>query len=781
MPLMSFSRRLGLIAGLSAAGLTLACLAEAAAAEAEVAPPAMLGFSPAGAKAETALEAKFDKTLSATDLKAWLERMAAEPNQVGSPHDRANAEWQLAQFKAWGWDAHIETFQILYPTPITESLELLGPSPYRARLHEPPIPGDRSSADMPGVLPPYVAYQGDGDVTAELVYVNYGMPDDYRALARQGIDVKGKIVIARYGSGWRGLKPKLAQLHGAVGCIIYSDPKDDGYYTDDPYPKGAQRPADGVQRGSVQDMMLYSGDPLTPGVAATADAKRLTREEAVTILKIPALPISYADAAPLLAALGGPVANAGFRGALPLTYHVGPGPAVVHLVVKSEWSLKPIYDVIAVMKGAQYPDQWVVRGNHHDGWVFGAEDPLSGQIVLMDEAKAIGALAKTGWRPARTLIYTSWDAEEPGLIGSTEWAEAHADELQKKAVIYINSDGNGRGFLNAGGSHDYQALVSQVAEGVSDPETGVSVEQRLRARLLVNGLNPTGGEDGGERARLLAKAAKAGGSLPIGALGSGSDFTPFLQHLGLATLDFGYGGESEGGGVYHSAYDTFDHYERFGDPTFAYGIALAQTVGHTVLRLADAETSPQRFSDFADTIAQYVNEVHGLADKARDKTLNQNRLLDAGDFKLAADPSKVQLPPPPEDPVPTLDLRPLDEASARLKASAKAFDAAYAAATASGALTAAQKSTLNDLLRGIDLTLLSQDGLPGRPWFKNLVYAPGMETGYGVKTLPGVREAIEGRRWEEAVRFAKTTAVVLNAYSDRLDQALAVATAKPGA
>jgi N-acetylated-alpha-linked acidic dipeptidase len=399
----------------------------------------------------------------------------------------------------------------------------------------------------------------------------------------------------------------------------------------------------------------------------------------------------------------------------------------------------------------------------------------------MDEAKAIGALAKTGWRPARTLIYTSWDAEEPGLIGSTEWAEAHADELQKKAVIYINSDGNGRGFLNAGGSHDYQALVSQVAEGVSDPETGVSVEQRLRARLLVNGLNPTGGEDGGERARLLAKAAKAGGSLPIGALGSGSDFTPFLQHLGLATLDFGYGGESEGGGVYHSAYDTFDHYERFGDPTFAYGIALAQTVGHTVLRLADAETSPQRFSDFADTIAQYVNEVHGLADKARDKTLNQNRLLDAGDFKLAADPSKVQLPPPPEDPVPTLDLRPLDEASARLKASAKAFDAAYAAATASGALTAAQKSTLNDLLRGIDLTLLSQDGLPGRPWFKNLVYAPGMETGYGVKTLPGVREAIEGRRWEEAVRFAKTTAVVLNAYSDRLDQALAVATAKPGA
>ena len=443
---------------------------------------AMLGFTPSGAAAERALESRFDASISPQELDGWLLRMASQPNQVGGAHDRENAEWQLAQFKSWGWDAHIETFQILYPTPLTVSVDLLGPHPFHAQLHEPDVPGDQTLASQPGVLPPYLAYQGDGDVTAPLVYVNYGMPDDYRTLARAGIDVRGKIVMARYGGGWRGLKPKLAQIHGAVGCIIYSDPHEDGYYTDDVYPKGAQRPPEGVQRGSVQDITLYSGDPLTPGVGATAEAKRLTRETAQTILRIPALPMSYADALPLLQALGGPVAEAGFRGALPLTYHLGPGPAVVHLEVKSDWSLKPIYDVIATMKGSQYPDQWIVRGNHHDGWVFGAEDPLSGQVALMAEAKAMGELAKaTGWRPKRTLVYASWDAEEPGLIGSTEWAEQHADELQRKAVLYLNSDNIDRGYLNLEGSHELQTLANQAAADVTDPETGVDVLKRRRA------------------------------------------------------------------------------------------------------------------------------------------------------------------------------------------------------------------------------------------------------------------------------------------------------------
>jgi N-acetylated-alpha-linked acidic dipeptidase len=762
---MTKFRRLGLSAGLSA------LIASTALAQ-PVAPAAMLGFSPAGAQGEAALEQRFDAQVDKADLKAWMERMASEPNNVGSPHDRANAEWQLAQFKGWGWDAHIETFDILYPTPISESLELTGDHPYRARLHEPVIAEDASSAEMPGVLPPYVAYQGDGDVTAPLVYVNYGMPDDYRALERQGVDVRGKIVMARYGGGWRGLKPKLAQQHGAVGCIIYSDPHDDGYGADDVYPKGPARPPEGVQRGSVQDMITYPGDPLTPGIGATKDAKRLTRETAVTLMKIPTLPISYADAQPFLAALGGPLAEPSFRGGLPITYHVGPGPAVVHLAVKSDWSLKPIYDVIAVMKGSTYPDQWIVRGNHHDGWVFGAEDPLSGQIAMMSEVKAMGALAKTGWRPKRTLVYASWDAEEPGLIGSTEWAEAHADELKAKAILYVNSDNIDRGFLAAEGSHDYQHLVNQVAASVQDPETGVSLRERLRAHLQVDALKPPPGE-AGERAMRMARIAAAGGDVPMGALGSGSDYTPFLQHLGIASIDLGFGGEGESGGVYHSAYDTYTHYERFGDPGYAYSFTLAEVAGHTMLRMADADAPPLRFGDFASTVQGYADEVHALADHARDRSAATDKLLASGAFKLTADPTKVQLPPREDDVVPVLALQPLDAAVARLKASAARYDQAL---DAGGPLSPTQQARLNTALQGIDQALLDQSGLPGRSWFKNFVYAPGMETGYGVKTLPGVREAIEGRRWSEADRYAAATAGVLNAYADRIDQATAVLT-----
>jgi N-acetylated-alpha-linked acidic dipeptidase len=764
---MKYLRRLGL-----GAGLCVSCLL-ASTALAQPAP--MLGFSPAGAQSETALEQRFDAQLDKADLKAWMERMASAPNNVGSPHDRENAQWQLAQFKSWGWDAHIETFDILYPTPISESLELTGDHPYRARLHEPVVPEDATSADMPGVLPPYVAYQGDGDVTAPLVYVNYGMPDDYRALERQGVDVRGKIVMARYGGGWRGLKPKLAQQHGAVGCIIYSDPHDDGYGADDVYPKGPARPPEGVQRGSVQDMITYPGDPLTPGVGATPDAKRMTRAEAVTLMKIPTLPISYADALPFLAALGGPLADPSFRGGLPITYHVGPGPAVVRLAVKSDWSLKPIYDVIAVMKGSQYPDQWIVRGNHHDGWVFGAEDPLSGQIALMAEAKALGALAKTGWAPKRTLVYASWDAEEPGLIGSTEWAEAHADELKRKAILYLNSDNIDRGFLYAEGSHDYQHLVNEVAQSVRDPETGVNLRERLRARMEVEALKPPPGEPG-ERAAKMAKIAEKGGDVPIGALGSGSDYTPFLQHLGIASIDLGFGGEGESGGVYHSAYDTFTHYERFGDPGYAYSFTLAQIAGHTMLRMADAATPPLRFGDFADTVQGYDDEVHALADHARQRAAATDKLLAGGAFKLTADPTKVQLPPREDDVVPALAFQPLDAAVARLKASAARYDQAL---DASGSLSPERQARLNTALQGIDQALLDPNGLPSRSWFKNFVYAPGMETGYGVKTLPGVREAIEGRRWADADRYAAATAGVLNAYADRIDQATAVLTGSP--
>src|SRR5580704_9281028 len=555
--------------GLSALIAALAGLGMAAVVAADTAPGAadLEGFSSAAAAAVIQLEQRFDADLSAADLRSWLEQMSSAPNHVGSPHDKANAEFQLPKFKEWGWHAYIETFAVRYPTPREISLEFVAPTHFVARLTEPAIAGDRTSFKTKDQLPAYNVYGADGDVTAELVYVNQGMPDDYAELEREGVSVKGRIVLTRYGGGWRGLKPKLAFEHGAVGCLIYSDPRDDGYGAGDTYPKGGYRPRDGVQRGSVQDMVLYSGDPLTPGVGATADAKRLSIQDAKTILKIPVLPISYAAAEPLLAALGGRVAPAGWRGGLPLAYHVGPGPAKVHLKVLSDWSQKTLYDVIATLHGAQEPDRWIVRGNHHDGWVFGAADPLAGQVALMAEAKSIGKLVKEGWRPRRTLVYASWDGEEPGLLGSTEWAETHADELKSKAALYINSDMDSRGYLDAEGSHSLQRFVSEAARDVKDPETGASVLARDLARQRLMSYEKTAGAESG--------AHGDSGELQLGALGSGSDFTPFLQHLGINALNLGFGGEAEYG-VYHSAYDTFDHFRRFVDPTFEYGVALSK-------------------------------------------------------------------------------------------------------------------------------------------------------------------------------------------------------------
>ncbi len=728
----------------------------------------LLGFSEDGTSGQYALERRFDAELKAADQREWMRQMAAQPNHVGSPHDKANAEFMLARFKEWGWDARIETFEVLYPTPKSHALELVEPTRFSAALKEPPIDGDTTSTKTEGGLPPYNIYGADGDVTAELVYVNYGMPDDYKELARHGVDVKGRIVIVRYGAGWRGLKPKLAYEHGAVGCLIYSDPRDDGYFAGDAYPKGGYRPADAVQRGSVLDMIVYPGDPLTPGVGSTANARRLALKDAKTILKIPVMPISHADAQPLLAALGGQVVPKAWRGALPMTYHIGPGPAKVHLKIESEWTRKTLYDVIATMRGAQLPDQWILRGNHHDGWVFGAWDPLSGNVAMLAEAKAIGALAKQGWKPARTLVYASWDGEEAGLLGSTEWVEAHADELRRKAVMYVNSDSNSRGFLSAEGSHSLQHLVNQVAADVRDPQTGVSVQQRLRASLQVNGFE----SDASAEDRRVARLAADGGDLPIGGLGSGSDYSAFLQHLGIASLNVGFGGEDQQDGVYHSIYDSFDHYERFGDPGFAYGVALAQTAGRIVLRAANADVLPLRFGDFADTVARYVDEVHKLADSERERSIALGKLHDNDAFRLAADPTRTSLPPPREDEVPYIDFAPLDNALVRLQRSAKAYDAAYANAAAKGVeLPSAQRQQVNALLQGMEQSLLDAKGLPGRPWFQHFIYAPGMTTGYGVKTLPAVRESIEDRRWDEATRGVVRTAGVLDAYSARIDQA----------
>ncbi|HEX4486024.1 MAG TPA: transferrin receptor-like dimerization domain-containing protein, partial [Terriglobales bacterium] len=588
-----------------------------------------------------------------------------------------------------------------------------------------------------------------------------GVPDDYEKLDRMGVSVKGAIVIARYGGSWRGIKPKVAAEHGAVGCLIYSDPKDDGYGPDEVFPAGPMRPKDGAQRGSVADMPVYPGDPLTPGVGATKDAKRLALKDATTLTKIPVMPISYGDAQPLLAAMKGEVAPEEWRGALPITYRVGPGATKVHLKLAFNWDLKPLYDVIVKIPGAEQPDQWIVRGNHHDGWVNGAEDPVSGANALMEEARGLSELLKQGWKPKRTIIYCVWDGEEPGLLGSTEWVETHADELKQHTVVYINSDGNDRGFLNAGGSHTLERFVNGVAKDVEDPEKKITVWQRHHLK----GIADADSDDSRKEARGRA-------DWRIDALGSGSDFTPFLQHLGVASLDLSYGGEGDSG-IYHSIYDDFYWYTHFADTDFVYGRALSQTIGTAVMRLADADLLPYDFTALADTTHRYLDEVQKLLKTKQDEAAERNAELDEGLFTATADPKKTSVAPPRKDLPPHLNFAPLQNAMDALTRSADRYQKALDKVSANGELKIS-----GDALKALNVTLLqserkltSEEGLPRRPWFKHLIYAPGLYTGYGVKTLPGVREAIEIGKWQEADEQIVKAGAVIDAEAKLVDSA----------
>jgi N-acetylated-alpha-linked acidic dipeptidase len=548
-------------------------------------------------------------------------------------------------------------------------------------------------------------------------------PRTTKSSAKRGIDVKGKIAIARYGGSWRGIKPKVAAEHGAVGCIIYSDPRNDGFYQGDVYPKGAWRNDNGVQRGSVMDMPLYPGDPLTPGVGATKDAKRLAMKDAKTLTKIPVLPISYADALPLLKNMDGAVVPEAWRGALPLTYHFGGGSPTVHLKLEFNWDTKTLYDVIAKLPGSERPDEWVIRGNHHDAWVNGADDPLSGQVAMLEEARSVSELVKTGWKPKRTIVYCAWDGEEEGLLGSTEWVETHASELSQKAVVYINSDTNGRGFLGVGGSHTLEKFVNEVARDIADPQTKISVWERARAQQVVDG-SPTARREAMDRS-----------DTRIYALGSGSDYTPFLQHLGIASLNIGFGGE-DSGGSYHSIYDSFDHYSRFGDPNFAYGVALAKVGGHMTLRFANAETVPFDFANFAETVNGYVNEVMRLTDSMREETRSNNQIIANGMLKAVQDPTATFIVPSQKEEVPFLNFSPLQNAMAKLNESVKR----YQKAPAGKQISPQTQRSLDEILFKTERTLTRNEGLPRRDWFRHQIYAPGFYTGYGVKTLPSIRE-----------------------------------------
>ena len=689
------------------------------------------GFSEKSASEQKQIEQKFDAGLSADRIGKNIKELSAKPHHLGSVGGKAVAENILAQFKSYGWDATIETYQVLFPTPKTRLLEMTSPTIYKALLKEPALKEDATS-NQEDQLPTYNCWSADGDVTADLVFVNYGVPADYEVLEKLGINVKGKIVIAKYGHSWRGIKPKVAQEHGAIGCIIYSDPNDDGYGAGEVYPKGPFKNEYGVQRGSIMDMVIYPGDPLTPGVGATANAKRLDRLAATNLLKIPVLPISYHDAKPLLESLDGIVAPESWRGGFPFTYHIGSGKTKVHLKVDFDWKIRPAYDVIAKLKGAEFPDQWVIRGNHHDAWVNGANDPISGMAALLEEARSIGELAKSGWKPKRTLVYCAWDGEEPGLIGSTEWVEDHATELQEKVVVYINSDGNGRGFLDVEGSHALEQMVSEVAKDVSDPQTGVPVYERRRASDLIAASSTKARQD------ILNEK-----EYHIGAMGSGSDYSSFIQHLGLPSLNIGYGGE-DAGGEYHSIYDSYDNYSRFKDPSFVYGVALAKTAGRTALRLADADVLPFDFSRLQKTISGYVKELSATVDQLRETTKMENDLIKTNVYQLAQDPTKPEKTPVTKAAIPYLDFHELQNALDDFDRSGKILNEWLSKQDNK------VSAKTNQALYRAEQQLLSAQGLPRRSWFKHTIYAPGFYTGYGVKTMPGIREAIEQKDWKEA-------------------------------
>ena len=717
----------------------------------------LYGYTSATSKTQVDWENKFRALPDPQILRETMKRLSARPHHVGSPYDKENAEWILSQFKSWGLDAHIEEYQVLFPTPKERVVELTEPTHYSANLREPAVQVDPTSGQQDEQLPSYHAYSIDGDVTAPLVYVNYGIPKDYEMLDRLGVSVKGAIVIARYGASWRGIKPKVAAEHGAVGCIIYSDPKDDGYFEDDVFPKGPMRNENGVQRGSVADMPLYPGDPLTPGVAAKGDVKRLSIKDCPTITKIPVLPISYGDAKPLLAALSGPIAPEDFRGGLPITYHIGPGPAKVHLKVKSNWDIKTIRDIIAKIPGDQSPDQWIIRGNHHDAWVNGAEDPISGQVCLLEEARSMSELLKQGWKPKRTIIFCAWDGEEPGLLGSTEWCEDHADELKQHAAIYVNSDSNSRGFLRAEGSHSLEKFVNEVARDIVDPEKNISVAKRLKAQRL---LSPKS-ED--------KKEVRTRPDLRIGPMGSGSDYTAFIDHLGIASLDITFAGEDHGG-IYHSVYDDFYWYTHFADTQLLYCRALSQTAGTMLMRFADADVLPYDFVDFADTMHKYTTELKKLLSDKQEEARDRNEAIAQGLYEAISDPRHPLGPPPKEQIPPFINFAPLDNALATLDKSAQHY------ATAAKAFNAKPEATPEDSLKALNAQLIqterhltSGEGLPRRPWFKNLIYAPGFYTGYGAKTLPGVREGIEEKHYDEAEKEITRVGAAINHYAEAID------------
>jgi N-acetylated-alpha-linked acidic dipeptidase len=685
--------------------------------------PSMRGFLVKEIPVEQRLEQQAQAVPDPVRLLQYMQYMASEPHNAGSPRSKAVAEYIWGMLKDWGLDAHIEEFEALMPYPTVRQVEVVGPKPFTAKLKEPAVPVDPDSGDA-NQLPTYNAYAASGDVTGDVVYANFGVPEDYDWLAKQGISVKDKIVITRYGKSWRGIKAKVAAEHGAIACLIYSDPHEDGYFEGDVYTKGPMRPPEGVQRGSVMDMPLYPGDPLSPGWASEKGSRRLPISEAKSLMKIPVLPLSYADAQPILEQLTGPLVPRDWRGSLPITYHAGPGAARVHMKTDYDWTSKPLYDVIATIPGSEQPDEWVIAGNHHDAWVNGADDPVSGTVALIETARSLAQLQKQGWHPKRSIKLAFWDGEEFGLLGSTEWAEKHQDELKQKAIAYFNSDSTAKGWIHVSGSHTLEDFVTEVASSIEQPGTNTN--------LVDASLHRPPSEDQDEEA-----PPKRSSTFTIGALGAGSDYVAFLDYLGVASMNEGFGGQTKSG-IYHSIYDSIYWYTHFSDTTFVDGRALAQYTATALLRLADADILPFEFGHFANTVNGYLDDIQKEAQKSNQK----------------------------------LDFAALRKQLELLKTDGEKYDAALQAVVMKNNIDASAADKVNRLLMRTERVLTRPEGLPNRAWYKHQIYAPGFYTGYGVKTLPGIREAVDAKDWALAQKETQVVNQCLTDMNQVVQQAL---------
>jgi len=683
------------------------------------------GFAHARVAAERELEQKFQSFPDPARAESNLRHLTSEPHMSGTEASHRTAEWLLEQYRSFGFDAEIVTYSAWLPQPREIRLELVSPEKKQLATPEESFAADPDTSDPRAVMP-FNAYSPSGEITAPVVYVNYGTPDDYQALESLGVSVEGKIVLARYARVYRGIKTKLAEEHKAAALILYSDPDEDGYVAGDTFPRGPWRPMSGIQRGSVLYTQIYPGDPLTPGVPATPDASRLQPADAANLPHIPTMPINAQDAGVILRNLGGQRVPAGWQGGLPLTYHTGPGAAQVHMKLTIDYAQRPVYDVIAKLHGAN-DDEWVLFGNHHDAWVFGAADPGSGTSAMLETARSLGELARTGWRPRRTIVFCAWDAEEPGLIGSTEWVVANRAELQSKAVAYINTDVGATGpNFAATSTPQLRDLIRDATREVQDPETKRSVYDAWRE----NSAHMQDDKSG--TARQLAKP-ETPGEVPLSSPGAGSDFCPFLDFAGIPVADIGFTGEY---GVYHSLYDDFYWMKHFGDPSFTYHAALARILGTIVLRLDEADILPFDYPAYTSQIARAEAALPGRP-------------------AWKAEYSAI--------------VRPVSDAAVEFTEAAVRASLALREISSQAAAPPNARE-LNRALASVDQALLAPEGLAGRAWYKHTIFAPGSYAGYEAELLPGVTEAID-RNDPVALRMeSESLAAALRRAAARLDE-----------